>query len=181
MTSDAAAQAYPAPPPQAPKEEGPPPPPGAPEQTPRKPSRDRRFVVVGVLTVVIGGILIAAVAGAAQTNDNLGGAGTSASDTPTQLRNVEWSGTDSDGYDTGFVLNDDGGVEFSFEGETYLDSADSWKLDGSRLTIRIKYPDDDAFYEGDYVAGRGSIDLSGTRADTGWTLTVDREPFHSTQ
>jgi hypothetical protein len=94
------------------------------------------------------------------------------------LDDSSWSGTDSKGYETSFILHAGGSVAVDFNGNSYDDPADTWALDGSMLTITIYNVEDVgiALYTGevDDPAAPIDLDLSFSDVTETRTLTITR-------
>jgi hypothetical protein len=94
--------------------------------------------------------------------------------TAADLNDTSWGGTDSEGTETTFTLHASGSTAVSFSGNEYDDPGDTWKLDGSTLTIVIRNVENvgDATYTGDVTDAAGPIDLTLTFSDVDESRTI---------
>jgi hypothetical protein len=94
--------------------------------------------------------------------------------TADDLSDTSWEGTDSEGTDTAFILHASGSTAVTFSGNDYDDPGDTWKLDGSTLTIVIRNVEKvgDATYTGTVADPAGPIDLTLTFSDVDETRTL---------
>jgi hypothetical protein len=89
------------------------------------------------------------------------------------LSGTSWSGTDSDGDAWGLEFQGDGTVGLTYNGSSYDDATDTWKVSGSTLDVHVAFGDGDVDLTGPVAAD--SIDLDGTHSGGTFTLTITKD------
>ena len=136
-------------------------------------TRIKRITGVAATTVVLAALLSGCFGGGTPTTTDPGtGSGTGTEQTTDSLAGTSWSGTDSDGDEWAFDFQDDGTVGLTYNGSSYDDPSDTWKLSGGSLSIHTAFDDGDVDMTGPYADGASSIDLNGTYAGGTFTLTI---------
>jgi len=92
-----------------------------------------------------------------------------------RLFGTEWGGTDSDGDDWGLEFESDGTVGVTYNGDTYDDPADVWKLAGDTLTVSVHFSDTDVELTGAFEGLSKPIEAEGTYGEGTFDITLERK------